>query len=74
MALINLTPTWGEIGNLAVRLAVTHEDAAFEHLRPELAKAFAAAQALQNITKTLTDEQSRVVSETMVAELTKQGF
>ncbi|VTU45201.1 hypothetical protein H6P2_00030 (plasmid) [Variovorax sp. PBL-H6] len=39
-----------------------------------LRKAMAAAQALQAITGTLSDEQAGIVAKTMTAELTKQGF
>lgn len=43
-------------------------------LRADFAKAMAAAQALQAITGTLSDEQAGIVAKTMTAELTKQGF
>lgn len=71
---IDLTPTWGEFGKLYRTFAESGEAKAIKELRSELAKAMAAAQALQAIQSTLTDEQAVIVSKTMTAELTKQGF
>lgn len=71
---IDMTPTWGEIGLLFMRLALSNETRALEQMKPEVAKAMAAAQALSAIRATLTDEQSKVVSETLQRELKKQGF
>lgn len=69
-----MTPTWGEIGLLFMRLAPSDERRAVEAMRSEVARAMAAAQALSQIMPTLSDEQARVVSTTMVSELKKQGF
>ncbi|KWH50716.1 hypothetical protein [Burkholderia cepacia] len=74
MKTIDLTPTWGEVGLLYARLAASREVKALEHMRPEAARAFAAAQALQAITATLTDAQADIVARTLAAELTKQGY
>lgn len=71
---IDLTPTWGEVGMLFIRLALSQEVKALEHMRPEIAKAMAAAQALTAIRATLSDEQKEVVSKTLTAELAKQGY
>lgn len=71
---IDMTPTWGEIGLLFMRLAPSDERRAVEAMRSEVARAMAAAQALSQIMPTLSDEQARVVSTTMVSELKKQGF
>lgn len=71
---IDMTPTWGEIGNVVKRLAMSRETKALNVMWSEVARAMAAAQALQAITKTLNDEQSAIVSKTLVAELTKQGY
>ncbi len=71
---IDMTPTWGEIGLLFMRLALSDERKAVTAMRSELARAMAAAQALTQIESTLTDEQYRTVSETIRCELTKQGF
>jgi hypothetical protein len=69
-----MTPTWGEIGLLFMRLALSDERRAVEAMRSEVARAMAAAQALSQIMPTLSEEQARVVSTTMVSELKKQGF
>ncbi|AEV26951.1 hypothetical protein Dsui_2600 [Azospira oryzae PS] len=50
---INLTPTWGDIGLLAYRLAVSNEEKALAHLRPDFARAFAMAEALKQLMPTL---------------------
>jgi hypothetical protein len=70
---IDLTPTWGEWGNIYRSLAESGERHAVKHLASDLARALAAAQALQVVTGTLTDEQNRIVAQTMAAELSKQG-
>lgn len=74
MRTIDITPTWGEWGNFYTRLAASKEVKAIEALRPDLARALAAAQALQAIRGTLNDAQQAIVSSTITAELTKQGF
>ncbi len=71
---IDMTPTWGEVGLLFKRLIQSNEKRAIAQMWSEHAKAFAAAQSLQAIMKTLTDEQRAIVGRTMVAELSKQGF
>lgn len=74
MRTIDLTPTWGEVGLLFIRLALSREVKALGHMKSEAARAFAAAQALQAITKTLTDEQADIVARTLAEELAKQGY
>lgn len=74
LAFFDLTPTWGEWGVIYRRFAESREVRALKPLGPDLAKAMAAAQALQDIMGTLTDAQQASVAKTMVAELTKQGF
>lgn len=71
---IDITPTWGEIGNIARRFALSNEVNAFKHLEPDIAKAFAMAEAMNQIMKSLSDEQIETVSRILVAELAKQGF
>ena len=71
---IDLTPTWGEWANIYRRLADSKEVRALKCLAADHARAMSAAQALQAITSTLTDEQQRIVATTMTAELTKQGY
>lgn len=71
---IDVTPTWGEIGNIYASFAHSGEIAALKPLHPELARAMAMAQALREILDGLTDEQHKTVSDTIKKELAKQGF
>lgn len=71
---INITPTWGEWGNVYRRFAESGERKAIVALREDFARAMASTQALQSILHTLTDEQQAIVSRTMTDELSKQGF
>jgi len=72
MKTIDITPTWGEWGNVYARLAESGETRAVRALRPDLARALAAAQALKTLT--LTEEQTDTVSRILQQELTKQGY
>ncbi|WP_322075527.1 hypothetical protein [Burkholderia cenocepacia] len=71
---IDLTPTWGEIGTLYTRLVASGELNALQKMRPEIARAFAAAEALKLIQATLTEGQKKVVAKTLTEELAKQGY
>lgn len=71
---IDMTPTWGEIGVLYARLAESREVKAIREMRPDVARAFAAAQALKAIQASLTEAQSAIVAQTLTAELAKQGY
>lgn len=71
---IDLTPTWGEIGNLYARLAVSNEQKAMEAMRSEVARAFAAAEALQQIQKLLPADLRETAFKVIEVEMTKQGF
>lgn len=71
---IDMTPTWGEIGLLYTRLAESREVKAIREMRPDVARAFAAAQALKAIQASLTEAQSAIVAQTLTAELAKQGY
>ena len=71
---INLTPTWGEWGNVYRRFAESGERKAIVALREDFARAMASTQALQNILHTLSDAQQVKVEQTMAEELAKQGF
>ena len=70
---IDVTPTWGEIGLLFIRLAMSKELGALEAAKPEFAKAFALAASMVAIHGTLNDTQRATVAETMRLELIKQG-
>lgn len=69
---IDLTPTWGEFGLMYARFAESGELATVSKLRPELAKAMAAAQALLELGETLTPEQRVLRDQVLQQELGKQ--
>lgn len=71
---IDMTPTWGEIGYFYARLAASNEQKAMEPMRSEVARAFAAAEALGQIQKHLPADLRETVSKVMAVELAKQGF
>lgn len=73
METIDLTPTWGELGLLIKRLLTSREEDALKHMLPEMAHAFASAQALRAILDTLDDKQHDIVAKVLVEELKKQG-
>lgn len=72
--MIDVTPTWGEFGRMYVHLAESQEVKVIRGLRPEVAKAMAAAEALKAVQSTFTEEQHRLASKVMTAELKKQGY
>ncbi|MFT3758291.1 hypothetical protein [Thauera sp.] len=74
MEYIDMKPTWGEWANIYRRFAESGETRAVRELRSDFAKAMAAAQAMQAIAGTLSNEQANIVAKTITAELTKQGF
>lgn len=71
---INITPTWAEVMLIYTRLAESGEKSAARSLRPEMARVAAAAQALQEILPTLSEEQSATIAKVMAAELSKMGY
>jgi hypothetical protein len=71
---IDMTPTWGEVGLFVRRLVFSNEEKALQHIWPEVARAFASAQALNAVLSNLSQEQQDVVSRIMDEELRKQGF
>ena len=74
METIDLTPTWGEIGLLYVRLAESGETKALTEMRGEVARAFAASQALTAIMGDLPAELRDRARIIIGEELAKQGF
>lgn len=68
---IDVTPTWGEIGLLFWRLAMSGERGAVEEMRGEVARAFAGMEVLSRIKSTLTPEQRAVFDEVWEAEKAK---
>ena len=71
---IDITPTWGEWGNLYRHLAESGEHRACRALHADYAKAMAAAEALKQIQKELPDHLQKKVSFVLTEELTKQGY
>ena len=72
---VDLTPTWGEIGVIVRRLALDgKQQSAVQKIWPEAARAFAAAEALQQVMPLLSDDQKSVVAKALVQELGKQGY
>lgn len=71
---VDITPTWGEIGNIVKRLAMSGERQALQKLWPEAARAFASAEALLTVLPLLNEEQSKVVAKTLTQSLGKQGY
>lgn len=71
---IDLTPTWGEIGNIVRRLIQGGETPALEKMGVDLARAFAATQALQAIQNELPDDLREKACAVIEAEMTKQGY
>lgn len=74
MQTIDLTPTWGEIGNIYARLAESGETEAVARLRSEVARAFAASQALMAIKNDLPANLWARACDVIEEEMTKQGF
>ena len=68
---IDVTPTWGEIGLLFWRLAMSGERAAVQEMRGEVARAFAGMEVLSRIKSTLTPEQKAVFDEVWKVEQAK---
>lgn len=72
---LNVSLSWGEFGLLFRRVAMTDErQAALMKVWPNAAKAFAAAEALQDVMSLLSDDQKKVVALAMERELRKQGY
>jgi len=73
MRQIDLTPSWGEWGNLFYQFVLSGERAALEKLHSDMAKAFAIAEAFKEIQDSLSREQFLKAKAVMEAELRKQG-
>lgn len=71
---IDLTPTWGEWGNIFWRFAECAETKALKHLRMDFARAMAGCQAFQVIQGSLGEEQRAIADAAFSAELLKQGI
>ena len=71
---VNIAPSWGEVGSIVRRLAMSGEQHALLNIWPEAAKAFAAAEALQQVLPLLNDDQKAVVAKSLTQALGKQGY
>jgi hypothetical protein len=74
MTHIDLTPTWGQWGNIFYRFAVSGERKPLELLHPDFAKAMSAVQAFHALQDSLTPEQAEKAEAVFRAEMAKQGF
>lgn len=72
---IDLTPTWGEIGTLVMRLAMSGETKALAAMKNDVAKAFASAQALRTLHESglVTPQMNAVITGVLATEMHKQG-
>lgn len=70
---IDMTPTWGEVGNLYIRFAESGERNAVRELRDQAARAFAFAEAFKAIHAALPAELRETAEKTVSVELRKQG-
>lgn len=71
---INMAPSWGNIGSMFYRLAVSKEVRAISAGHHEFAKAFALAEALSEVIGELTPEQIARVDTTYQREMRAQGI
>lgn len=71
---IDVTPTWGEVGNIYARLAETGERNAARAMHADLAKAFAFAEAFKVILPQLPAELREAAKDIVRIELRKQGI
>lgn len=71
---VDISPTWGDVGNVFMRFAMSKEVKALHEMRGEVAKAFASAEALTALQGTLTSEQRSIFETTYRASAMRQGF
>ena len=74
VGVIDLTPTWGEWGNLYTRFAESGETAAVAPLRRDAARCFASTEALKAIVDDLPEELRARLEAVYTVEMSKQGF
>ncbi len=70
----DLTPTWGEWGNIFWRFAECGETKALQQLRKDFARAMAACQAFKVIEGALVEDQRAMANAVFEEELVKQGI
>lgn len=69
---VDMTPTWGEIGIIACRLAQSGEMRSLRRAWPEVAKAFAMAEAAKALKSRMSPELQQEFNDLMRHELRKQ--
>jgi hypothetical protein len=68
---IDMTPTWGEIGLLMTRLALSNEREAIKAGKPEIGRAYGMAEALSKLWGSLSQEQRAKAQAIIEAEAAK---
>lgn len=71
---VDIGMTWGQFGQMYKTFAEGRSVKALQELRPELAKACAAAEALRQIQAELPEELITKINKVMKEEMQKQGF
>lgn len=71
---IDLTPTWSEVGNIYIHLVESNATQALTNLKPNAQMAFVAATAYQALVKTLTDEQKSLAAVAICEALITMGI
>lgn len=74
MRTVSLVPTWGEWGNIFCLLVQDGGVKTLKTLRPDLAKALAAAEAFNQIRSSLTEDQAKQADIVIEEEMRKQGL
>ena len=70
---IDITPTWGEWGNIYRRMVESGATMVVQSLAADFKRAMACAAAFQAINLMLTEEQRDIATKVLLAELEKQG-
>lgn len=71
---IDITPTWGEWGNIFFLFASKGETKPVKTLHHDFARCMAMTQAFAAIKPSLTGEQAAAADSAYYAEMKKQGF
>ncbi|EME4608261.1 TPA: hypothetical protein R4Z46_004510 [Escherichia coli] len=71
---ISLAMSWGEWANVLRRLMMSGETKALKEMDTEVARAFAAAEALQQIQHRLPDDLRELACKVVQSEMAKQGY
>lgn len=71
---IDLTPSWGQWGNVYRHFAEAGQREALRELHPDFAKAMAMASAYAAISSTLTAEQREIAARVHRTEMARAGI